>query len=235
MATMQHEQAGKPLHTSPDPPGVSADSAPRAHGQATGPSPRPGAIFQRLDRTAGFPYTPREYLRRFLWEWTQRTLIRFSPRRAHGWRRFWLRRFGARIPDSSGTKSTTKIFHPWLLTMGESALLGENVTVYNLGPVEIGTQTIVSQDAYLCAGTHDYTKANLPLLRPTIRIGSGVWVCAGAFIGPGVVVGNNAVVGARAVVTTDVPEGMIVGGNPARVIKARRMEWDPEMHGNNLA
>ncbi|HZK80265.1 MAG TPA: type B chloramphenicol O-acetyltransferase, partial [Humisphaera sp.] len=61
-------------------------------------------------------------------------------------------------------------------------------------------------------------------LRPSITIGSGVWICAGAFIGPGVTIGDNSIVGARAVVTRDIPPGMIVAGNPARVIKPRPMD-----------
>lgn len=184
------------------------------------PDPRP-AIFQRLDTTARFPYSFSEYLRKFLWEWVQRTFIRFSFRRAEGWRRFWLRRFGARISDTCKIKPTTIIRHPWLLTMGEYSVLAEDVEVYNLGPVEIGDHSVVSHQAYLCAGTHDYTRPDLPLLRPPIRIGSGVWVCAKAFIGPGVSVGDNAIVGACAVVTRDVPEGVIVQGNPASVVKRR--------------
>jgi putative colanic acid biosynthesis acetyltransferase WcaF len=75
----------------------------------------------------------------------------------------------------------------------------------------------------LCAGSHDYTKANLPLLRPEIRIGSGVWVCTQAFVGPGVTIGDNTVVGACAVVMKDLPGGVLAAGNPARVVKARRM------------
>lgn len=217
--TSQQEQ---PTPTAPA-HGGSADPAPVAAGA-------PPRIFQRLDRTAGFPYSLKEYARRFAWEWVQKTLIRFSPRRAHGWRRFWLGVFGARIPSSSGTKASTRIFHPWLFSMGEHSMIAENVTVYNLGPIAIGDHTVISQDAYLCAGTHDYTRPDLPLLRPEIHIGSGVWICAGAFIGPGVRVGDNAVVGARAVVTSSVPPNMIAAGNPATAIKERRMQWDPAFH-----
>ncbi|HWE04266.1 MAG TPA: hypothetical protein VG326_17810 [Tepidisphaeraceae bacterium] len=178
-------------------------------------------IFQRLDQTARRPYSTQEYIRRILWNWTRAILIRPSPRMANRWRRFWARRFGARIDSSSGFKSSTRIFHPWLLTVGRHCTLAEGVTVYNLGPIVIGDHTVLSQDVYLCAGTHDYAKPDLPLLRPAITIGNGVWICAGAFIGPGVKIGDNSIVGARAVVMSDVPSGVIVAGNPARVIKAR--------------
>ncbi len=36
---------------------------------------------------------------------------------------------------------------------------------------------------------------------------------------PGIVIGENALVGAGAVVTHDVPDGAVVAGNPARIIK----------------
>lgn len=227
MTTTQQGQAER--ESTAEPGSVPADSARSASAVRSGP---PRAVFQRLDRTASFPYTFKEYLRRFLWEWTQRTLIRYSPRRAHGWRRFWLRAFGARMTPTSCTKASTRVFHPWLFTMGEYSAIAEDVTIYNLGPVSIGSHTVISQDAYVCAGSHDYTKAHLPLTRPSITIGSGVWVCAGAFVGPGVNIGDNAVVGARAVVTGDVPPGMVVAGNPARVIKERRMDWDAALPGD---
>jgi len=80
---------------------------------------------------------------------------------------------------------------------------------------------MVSQEAYLCAGTHDYTKLALPLVTMPITIEADAWICARAFIGPGVTVGAGAVVAAGAVVPRDVPAWTIVGGNPARFIKER--------------
>ena len=54
-------------------------------------------------------------------------------------------------------------------------------------------------------------------LRPTI--GNNVTICAGAKVIGGVNVGNNVVIGANAVVVHDVPDNMVVGGVPAKVIK----------------
>ena len=181
-------------------------------------------IFQSLDKVNPNPYTRGEYVRRVLWSIVQATLFRFSPQRMHGWRRFLLRCFGAKIGPHSGLRPGAKIFHPWLFEMGDWSMLAGGVVIYNLGAVKIGDHTVLSQDVYVCAGTHDYTKPNLPLQRPPITIGSGVWIAAAAFIGPGVSVGDNTVVGARAVVMSDAEANVVVAGNPAQVIKQRPMD-----------
>jgi putative colanic acid biosynthesis acetyltransferase WcaF len=182
------------------------------------------APWQTLEVTTGFPYSRSEYVRRMLWSLVQGTLFRWSPSRMFRWRRWLLRMFGAQMARHTYVRPGTRIIHPWLLRMEEWSVLSDGVTVYNLGPVHLGTHTVVSQDVYLCAGTHDYAQPHLPLVRATIRIGNGVWVAARAFIGPGVSVGDNSVVGACAVVAKDVPGGVVVAGNPARVIKPRVMK-----------
>lgn len=190
-------------------------------------APDKSPIFQRLDQTARHPYTLSEYLRRCAWLIVQATFIRFSPPRAFAWRRWWLRLFGAQLAPTARTGRTTQVFQPWMLTMGRHSHLADRVLAYSAGPITVGDHTIVSQGAYLCAGTHDYTQPNLPLQRPPITIGSGVWICTEAFIGPGVTVGDNSVVGARAVVSKDVPAGVVVAGNPATIIKPRPMPKPP--------
>ncbi|MEM7682661.1 MAG: putative colanic acid biosynthesis acetyltransferase [Planctomycetota bacterium] len=184
-------------------------------------------LAQALDRVAAYPYTRKDYARRVLWGLVDKVLIRPSPRRAFGWRRFWLRQMGATLADTARTWPTTRIVHPWLLEVGAHSAVAGGVNVYNLGRIRIGDHTVVSQDAHLCAGTHDYRRPELPLIRAEITIGSGVWVCAEAFVGPGVTVGDNAVVGARAVAGRDVPAWTVVAGNPAAVVKPRPRPAEP--------
>ena len=57
--------------------------------------------------------------------------------------------------------------------------------------------------------------------RGDVVIGHDVWIGSGAMILSGVTIGHGAAVAARAVVTKDVPPYAIVGGNPARTIRAR--------------
>lgn len=175
-------------------------------------------------------YTKREKAGRFLWYIARSTLFRFSPRRADGFRAWLLRRFGARIGPNVVIRSTCNVEIPWNLTMGDGAVLGEHAIIYNLDKITIEACASVSQYAYLCGGTHDHTRDDMPLYRVPIRIGRRAWVCADAFVGPGVVVGPGSVVGARSSVLRDVAPWTIVAGNPAREIREReiRMVVDPE-------
>lgn len=178
-------------------------------------------IFQTLNRAEVAPYRVGERLRRMAWTFVNRTVWRLP--RGWGWRRWLLRQFGAKVGRGAIFRASAQVFHPWLFEIGDHSTLGPGVVIYNLGPVKIGSHTTISQDSYVCAGTHDYTVPYLPLQRPPIVIGSGVWVAAQAFVGPGVTIGDNCVIGARAAVFKDIPPGMIAAGNPAKVIKPRPM------------
>jgi maltose O-acetyltransferase len=56
------------------------------------------------------------------------------------------------------------------------------------------------------------------VLRAPIVVGDYAGIGIGAIIMPGVTIGRGSIVGSGAVVTKDVPEGVVVGGNPAKVI-----------------
>jgi putative colanic acid biosynthesis acetyltransferase WcaF len=165
-------------------------------------------------------YSSREQLQRVAWSFG-RWLLVLSPRPCFAWRRLVLRMFGARVGAQVHVYASTRIAMPWNLELGDWAAVGEEALLYSLGKIRIGAHATISYRAHLCAGTHDFRDAALPLLKPPIDIRPGAWIGTEAFIGPGVTVGAGALVGARAVVVRNVAERAIVAGNPARVIGTR--------------
>lgn len=159
-------------------------------------------------------------MRRVLWGLCH-PLFRLSPRPMFAWRNWLLRVFGAEIGLHVHIYASARICMPWNLKVGDWGAIGEWALVYNLGRVTLGQKTTVSHQAHLCAGTHDYERPDLPLIRSDIVIGDQAWICADAFIGPGITIGEGAVIGARAVVVNNVAAWTVVAGNPARVIRAR--------------
>ncbi len=168
------------------------------------------------------PYTTSEKVWRLLWSITQATLFRFSFHTWNGWRIFLLKSYGAKIDSSCVIRRTVKVECPWNLTMGSNSCLGDGVIVYCLGKVTIGDRVSISQYAHLCAGTHDYTKDDMPLLRPPITICDDVWLGADSLVGPNVTVGEGAILGARGVAMRDLDPDTIYSGNPATIIKKRK-------------
>lgn len=158
---------------------------------------------------------------RALWEIVTAPLFAWTPRPLWIWRRCVLRAFGAHVGDRVHIHPSVRIAVPWNLTIGSNTAIGDGAILYSLGHITIGNDVTVSQHAHLCAGTHDFRRADMPLLKTPINIGAGAWICADAFVGPGVNVGTMAVVGARAVAVRDVVAKSIVTGNPARLVGTR--------------
>lgn len=165
-------------------------------------------------------YSRAENVRRVFWSFG-RWLLVLSPRPMFGWRRFVLRLFGARVAEHVHVYPSTGIFMPWNLDLGPWATLGDESFIYNLGHVRFGARATLSYRAHVCAGTHDFSRPDLPLLKPPVSIEDDAWIGTDAFVGPGVKVGRGAIVGARAVVVDDVPPMRVVAGHPARVIGER--------------
>jgi acetyltransferase-like isoleucine patch superfamily enzyme len=92
----------------------------------------------------------------------------------------------------------SNVFVPEYSVLGDDSWIGPNVVITNA----------------MYPGSRS-AKANLQgaQLLPGARVG------ANATLLPGVVIGRNSLVGAGAVVVRDVPDGKIVVGNPARILK----------------
>lgn len=166
-----------------------------------------------------------ELMGRVLWSLAQ-PLFAWSPRPLWAWRRQLLRWFGAEVGKDVHILPSARIFIPWNLSIGDQSSIGDRAIIYTVGKITIGEQTTISQNVHLCAGTHDHTRADLPLVKSPITIGNGVWIAADAYVGPGRTVGNLAIVAARAVVFRDIPEEAVARGNPARLVSNRFEETD---------
>lgn len=156
---------------------------------------------------------------RVLWHTVWLVAYRPSPKILHGWRRFLLRLFGAKIARNAYPHPSVKIWAPWNLEMESLSCLGPQVDCYCVDKVVLRARATVSQYSFLCTATHDYREPRMPLVTAPIVIGERAWVAADVFVGPGVTVGDGAVVGARSSVYRDVGPYTVVGGNPARVLK----------------
>ncbi len=130
-----------------------------------------------------------------------------------------LRLFGAGVGQGVVIRGGVNISFPWRLTIGDHVWIGEGVQILSLAEVVIESHCCISQQAYLCTGSHDFSKPTFDLIVKPITIREGSWICARAFLGPGVTVGPSSLVAAGAVVHKDAPPKTMVGGNPAQEIK----------------
>jgi UDP-N-acetylbacillosamine N-acetyltransferase len=90
--------------------------------------------------------------------------------------------------------------------------------------VRLNTHANVMHDAVIGDFT---TIAPNAVVLGRVETGTGCYIGANATILPGLRVGNRAIIGAGSVVTKDVPEGMVVAGNPARALPHK--ETDPSI------
>src|SRR6202012_940416 len=108
------------------------------------------------------------------------------------------------------------------IRVGRNVFVNQNCTFYDLGGLDIGDDVMIGPNVSLITASH----ALAPSQRRAVTIGKpivierNVWIAAGATIIGGVTVGETSVVAAGSVVTRDVPPYPLVGGNPARVIRA---------------
>lgn len=122
--------------------------------------------------------------------------------------------------------------------------------------VKVGKNTIISirdfgsepylieigDDVRITAGVRIFTHGGARVLRKKhpkfdffgkVKIGNNVYIGNNALIMAGVTIGNNVIVAAGAVVTKSIPDGSIVGGNPAKII-GNIDEFEQKMLLHNL-
>jgi len=106
--------------------------------------------------------------------------------------------------------------------VGESFYANFDCVILDVCRVDIGQNCLLGPGVHMYTATHPLDadeRIKGPEYGKPISIGDNVWIGGQAVLNPGVSVGDNAVIASGAVVTDDVPDNVVVQGNPATVVK----------------
>ena len=128
----------------------------------------------------------------------------------------------ARIEPGAIIRDKVKIGDNAVIMMGAVINIGAEIgegTMIDMNVV-LGGRAIVGKRCHIGAGTVLAGVIEPPSAQPVV-IEDDVMIGANAVVIEGVRVGKGAVVAAGAIVLQDVPEGAVVAGNPAKIIKLK--------------
>ncbi|EPC03214.1 maltose O-acetyltransferase [Litchfieldella anticariensis FP35 = DSM 16096] len=115
-----------------------------------------------------------------------------------------------------------RVDYGYNIHVGENFFANFDCTILDVCEVRFGDNCMLAPGVQIYTATHPLNpterNSGKEYAKP-IAFGNNVWIGGGAIINPGVTVGDNVVIASGAVVTNDVPDNVVVGGNPARIIK----------------
>lgn len=89
-----------------------------------------------------------------------------------------------------------------------------------MGGITIEDNVLIGPKVNLITENHPLNPADRKaLITKPIIIKKNAWIGAAATILPGVTIGENSIIAAGAVVSKDVPDNVVAGGIPAKIIK----------------
>lgn len=134
-----------------------------------------------------------------------------------------LRAFGSDVGVGVVIKPRVRIKFPWKLRVGNYSWIGESVWIDNLARTSIGEHVCVSQGAYICTGSHDWSKESFDLITNEVTLGSHSWICAKCIVAPGTRIGEGAVIGLGSVARGEVAPWTVNSGIPIKEVGVRRI------------
>jgi acetyltransferase-like isoleucine patch superfamily enzyme len=130
-----------------------------------------------------------------------------------------------------------KMDYPYNLTLGTNVFINSSCTILNPCMVTIGSRTLIGPNVSFYGGVHPLDPAirngtDGPQAGREIEVGEDCWIGGHVVILAGVKIGRGSTVGAGSMVTRDVPEMVVVAGNPAKVIEKSTMRMRKQAKQN---
>lgn len=112
------------------------------------------------------------------------------------------------------------------LWVGDRSSFGAGCFIGCSGEIRLGNDVMLGPGVKLFSENHAFadtarTIKSQGVERSYLIVGDDTWIGSGATITAGVTIGSGAVVAAGSVVTRDVPDGAVVAGVPAKILRLR--------------
>jgi acetyltransferase-like isoleucine patch superfamily enzyme len=107
------------------------------------------------------------------------------------------------------------------IEIGDNVYIATGTWIDGLGGVQIGDEVKISPYVVLASTSHcfrDGSVARGGSRTAPIVIGRGTWLAAHVVVSAGTRIGDGCLVAGNAAVVKDIPDGMMAGGVPARVL-----------------
>ena len=105
------------------------------------------------------------------------------------------------------------------IRIGDRVFVNCGTVLISVLGITVGDDVALANEVYVM-DSNSHGVEGRPHVEAPVTIGDGTWVGARAMILPGVTIGKRVVVAAGSVVTRDVPDDVLVAGNPARVVRS---------------
>lgn len=108
------------------------------------------------------------------------------------------------------------------IELGENFFANHNCVILDCAKVTFGNNVFIAPNCGFYTAGHpidaERRNAGLEYAYP-ITVGDNVWFGGGVQVLPGVTIGSDVVIAAGSVVNRDIPDHVVAGGNPCRVIR----------------
>lgn len=133
-----------------------------------------------------------------------------------------LKKLFGKVGKNTVIEPAFKCDYGYNISVGNNFYANFDCVMLDVCPIEIGDNCMLAPGVHIYTATHPIDaeeRISGIELGKSIKIGNNVWIGGRSVINPGVTIGNNVVVASGSVVVKNVPDNVLVAGNPAKIIK----------------